>query len=128
MEKFAPLRTILACVTIVMLQLGFAQAQATRTWVSGTGDDANPCSRTAPCKTFNKAVSITAAGGEVNCLDPCGFGIATITRALTIDCANTQAGGLTSSGSGFIVNAGVSHVVVLAGLAILGTRTASHGI
>ena len=43
-----------------------AQAQATRTWVSGVGDDANPCSRTAPCKTFAGAISKTAAGGEIN--------------------------------------------------------------
>ena len=51
-----------------------AAAQATRTWVSGVGDDANPCSRTAPCKTFAGAISKTAAGGEINCLDPGGFG------------------------------------------------------
>ena len=51
-----------------------ANAQATRTWVSGVGDDANPCSRTAPCKTFAGAISKTAAGGEINCLDPGGFG------------------------------------------------------
>jgi hypothetical protein len=47
-----------------------AHAQATRTWVSGVGDDANPCSRTAPCKAFARAISRTAAGGEINCLDP----------------------------------------------------------
>jgi hypothetical protein len=51
-----------------------AAAQATRTWVSGTGDDVNPCSRTAPCKTFAGAISKTAAGGEINCLDPGGYG------------------------------------------------------
>jgi len=37
---------------------------------SGVGDDANPCSRTAPCKTFAGAISKTAAAGEINCLDP----------------------------------------------------------
>src|SRR5689334_6064900 len=52
-----------------------AHAQATRTWVSGVGDDANPCSRTAPCKTFPGAISKTAAGGEINCLDSGGFGV-----------------------------------------------------
>lgn len=46
-----------------------AHAQATRTWVSGVGDDANPCSRTAPCKTFAGAISKTAAFGEINVLD-----------------------------------------------------------
>jgi len=62
-----------------------AQAQATRTWVSGVGDDANPCSRTAPCKTFAGAISKTAAGGEISVLDPGGFGAVTITKSITIN-------------------------------------------
>src|SRR5262249_19627909 len=61
-----------------------AHAQATRTWVSGVGDDANPCSRTAPCKTFAGAISKTAAGGEISVLDPGGFGVVTITKSITI--------------------------------------------
>src|SRR6516164_10584520 len=64
-----------------------AQAQASRTWVSGVGDDANPCSRVAPCKTFAGAISKTAPGGEIDCLDPGGFGAVTITKAVTIDCS-----------------------------------------
>ena len=62
------------------------QAQATRTWVSGVGDDVNPCSRTAPCKTFAGAISKTATGGEINCLDPGGFGAVTITKSIQILC------------------------------------------
>jgi hypothetical protein len=62
-----------------------AQAQATRTWVSGVGDDVNPCSRTAPCKTFAGAISKTAAGGEIDALDPGGFGAVTLTKSITID-------------------------------------------
>src|SRR2546422_2478642 len=62
-----------------------AWAQANRTWVSGVGDDVNPCSRTAPCKTFAGAISKTAAGGEIDALDPGGFGEVTITKSLTID-------------------------------------------
>jgi hypothetical protein len=69
-----------------------AQAQATRTWVSGVGDDVNPCSRTAPCKTFAGAISKTAAGGEINCIDAGGFGAVTIVKSMTIDCANIEAG------------------------------------
>ncbi len=62
-------------ITVLVLLSGFSSfAQATRTWVSGVGDDANPCSRTAPCKTFAGAISKTAAGGEINVLDPGGFG------------------------------------------------------
>ena len=56
------------------------QAQASRTWVSGVGDDANPCSRTAPCKTFAGAISKTATNGEINCIDPGGFGAVVITK------------------------------------------------
>lgn len=100
-----------------------AQAQATRTWVSGVGDDANPCSRTAPCKTFAGAISKTAAGGEINCIDPGGFGGVTITKAMTIDCANTEAGVLVSGTNGITVSAGANDVVVLRGLDIIGTTS-----
>lgn len=82
-----------------------AYAQATRTWVSGIGDDANPCSRTAPCKTFAGAISRTAAGGEIDVLTPGGFGTVTITKSITID-GNTMFGAILASGTtGIIVNA-----------------------
>src|SRR5262245_4902952 len=79
--------THLAPVVLTFLFLADvpAQAQATRTWISGVGDDANPCSRTAPCKTFAGAISKTAASGEINVIDPGGFGSVTITKAITID-------------------------------------------
>src|ERR1700720_4077592 len=82
-----------------------AQAQASRTWVSGVGDDANPCSRTAPCKTFAGAISKTAAAGEINCLDPGGFGALTITKSITIRSDHIEAGVLTNAGNGIIVAA-----------------------
>jgi hypothetical protein len=59
--------------SLVALASAPAHAQATRTWVSGVGDDVNPCSRTAPCKTFAGAVSKTVTAGEINCLDSGGF-------------------------------------------------------
>jgi hypothetical protein len=121
MKKFVLPGTILGGILIAMLQVGAAQAQATRTWVSGVGDDANPCSRTAPCKTFAGAISKTAAGGEINCIDPGGFGAVTITKSMTIDCVNTEAGVLTGGTNGVIVNAGVNDIVVLRGLDIFGT-------
>src|SRR5258708_20405191 len=77
---------LLAVALIVLAFTSMANAQATRTWVSGVGDDANPCSRTAPCKTFAGAISKTAVGGEIDCLDPGGFGPVTITTAITPDC------------------------------------------
>src|SRR6266404_3662319 len=85
MNKFRLTIKVLVIATFVFAFASMAQAQATRTWVSGVGDDVNPCSRTAPCKTFAGAISKTAAGGEIDCLDPGGFGAVTITKNLTID-------------------------------------------
>jgi hypothetical protein len=107
-----------------------ASAQATRTWVSGVGDDANPCSRTAPCKTFAGAISKTAAGGEINCLDPAGFGGVTITKSLSIVCDFTE-GGILSAGAGvngIIVNAGANDTIFLSGLDLNGAGNAQNGI
>ena len=109
-----------------------ALAQATRTWVSGTGDDANPCSRTAPCKTFAGAISKTAAGGEINCLDPGGFGAVTITKSMTINCIYTE-GGVLAGGNGIVVNDSATAtpgtiVVYLKGLDIFGVNPPTHGV
>jgi hypothetical protein len=93
-----------------------ANAQATRTWVSGTGDDANPCSRTAPCKTFAGAISKTAAAGEINCIDAGGFGALTITKSIAIKCDNTEAGVLVSGTNGFVVSAASTDIVYISGL------------
>jgi hypothetical protein len=95
--------------------------------VSGVGDDLNPCSRTAPCKTFAGAISKTAAGGEINCLDPAGFGAVTITKSLTIACNYTEGGAL-AGGNGIVVNAGANDVVYLRGLDIFGVSPPSNGI
>src|ERR1700758_2043944 len=81
-----------------------AHAQATRTWVSGVGDDANPCSRTAPCKTFAGTISKTATGGEINVLDPGGFGVLTITKAISIIADSVEAGVLASGTNGIVVS------------------------
>ena len=90
--KISKISVLLAFVFAMCFSLfsAPAHAQATRTWVSGVGDDANPCSRTAPCKTFAGAISKTAAGGEINCLDPGGFGAVTITKAITISAPITS--------------------------------------
>jgi len=105
-----------------------AEAQATRTWVSGVGDDANPCSRTAPCKTFATAQTRTAAGGEINCLDPAGFGAITITKSLTIYCEGVIGGVLASLVNGIVINAGVNDIVTLRGLDIDGVGNGLSGI
>src|ERR1700742_2465321 len=120
---------VLALIGACMLAIPTtAQAQATRTWISGVGDDVNPCSRTAPCKTFAGAISKTAAGGEIDTLDPGGFGAVTITKAITID-AGPLAGGISSpTVNGVIINAGASDVVVLRNLVINGAGTGLRGV
>jgi hypothetical protein len=103
-----------------------AQAQATRTWVSGVGDDANPCSRTAPCKTFPGAYSRTAVGGEIDALDPGGFGTVTISKSLTIDGGGAGlASVLASSTNGVVINGSASDVITLRNIQIQGIRNSS---
>ena len=105
-----------------------AHAQATRTWVSGVGDDVNPCSRTAPCKTFAGAISKTAAGGEINILDGGGYGAVTITKSITIRGDNDVAGVLHPGTNGIVVNAAAADVVTLSGLDIEGAGSGVNGI
>src|ERR1700710_3146290 len=95
-----------------------AHAQATRTWDSGVGDHLNPCSRTAPCKTFAGAISKTAAAGEINCLDPAGFGALTITKSIALICEGVLGGVLVSGTNGITINVPPTGVVVLRGLDI----------
>jgi hypothetical protein len=105
-----------------------AHAQATRTWVSGVGDDVNPCSRTAPCKTFAGAISKTAVNGEINVLDSAGFGAVTITKSITIDGAGAHAWILALNTNGIIIN-GPAVTVTLRNLSINGANgTTGNGI
>jgi len=105
-----------------------AFAQATRTWVSGVGNDANPCSRTAPCQTFAGAFSKTAAGGEIDCIDAGGFGTLMITKALSIICPAGEAGVLAGGTDGIVINAGTSDIVHLSGLDFEGLGTGLSGV
>jgi hypothetical protein len=126
-------------IALLALAIGFlvpflaaapAHAQATRTWVSGVGDDANPCSRTAPCKTFAGAISKTSASGEINCLDPGGFGGITITKAITLNCSATLGSILVAGTNGITINAGVGDNVIIRALQLqgLGPGGASPGL
>jgi hypothetical protein len=100
MRRISLSLTLFATPILLLLQAAPGYAQATRTWVSGVGDDVNPCSRTAPCKTFAGAISKTALNGEINCLDPGGFGAVTITKSITIDCHEIFASILNSGTNG----------------------------
>ena len=122
---------VLSAAVLLLTALASApavQAQATRTWVSGVGDDANPCSRTAPCKTFAGAISKTAAGGEISVLDPGGFGAVTITKSITINGEGTLAGILASLVNGVIINAGVNDKVILRNISINGAGNGINGV
>jgi hypothetical protein len=126
--KSAFLFAVVAIFSCLGLNSTPASAQVARTWVSGVGDDANPCSRTAPCKTFSGAISRTAAGGEINCVDAGGFGVLMITRAISIRCSGGEAGILASGTDGIIINASPGDQVVLEGLDIEGNGTGLDGI
>jgi hypothetical protein len=116
------LLAVAAGFLVPLLASAPASAQATRTWVSGVGDDANPCSRTAPCKTFAGAISKTAAGGEINCLDPGGFGGVTIIKAMTLNCFYTLGSILVAGVPGITINAGVNDKVSIRGIQLTGVN------
>jgi hypothetical protein len=97
-----------------------AGAQASRTWVSGLGDDLNPCARTLPCMTFSAALAETEAGGQISAIDPGDFGPVTITKAVTIDVSNVKGSVLNTSSSAIVVDAGAGDDIVLRGLDING--------
>ena len=105
MSKVRFTLNILALAIFTLTVASMAQAQATRTWVSGVGDDVNPCSRTAPCKTYAGAISKTAVHGEISTLDPGGFGAVTITKSITIE-------GTEGQGYGSILHSGTTGVSI----------------
>jgi hypothetical protein len=131
------MKTLLTSLFCAALVAGFSSgafAQATRTWVSGVGDDANPCSRTAPCKTFAGAISKTADKGEISVLDPGGFGVVTIVKGITINGTGTLAGILSAGSPSAItvndVNAAVpnSSVVIIRDVSMNGAGTGTSGV
>jgi hypothetical protein len=126
------LKPIIVCFAILLLPL-IVSAQANRTWVSGNGDDVNSCSRSSPCKTFAGAIFKTNVGGEIDVLDPGGFGSVTITKSITID-AGQSFGSILSptSVTGVIVNitaaTDTAKTVRLRGVSINGLGTGTDGI
>jgi hypothetical protein len=130
MNKFRFTINALAIAIFTFAFASMAQAQATRTWVSGVGDDANPCSRTAPCKTFAGAISKTASDGEIDALDPGGFGAVTITKPITIDgngWGSILAAGTNGVNVSISVSAG-SNTVQLRNISINGANTGFNGV
>ena len=122
------LLALLGILFTFFLHAPSAQAQATRTWISGVGDDANPCSRTAPCKTFAGAISKTATGGEIDALDPGGFGALTITKAITLDGGGGQVASILVAGTNGIVVSASTGAVILRNLRITGISAGLDGV
>jgi hypothetical protein len=131
MAKSTLFSAILGALFVVGLAIAPAHAQATRTWISGVGDDANPCSRTAPCKTWAGAIAKTAAGGEIDNMDEGGFGALTITKSITLDGGGGNvASTLVSATAGMVINAATNDVVILRNLqfqGLLGNGTGTAG-
>jgi len=138
MKSLIAMITRWALVAALACATSAAYGQATRTWVSGVGDDVNPCSRTAPCKTFAGAISKTAACGEIDVLDPGGFGTVTIVKPITIDGLGPMASILAAGTNGININipagdisgcpSGTPHVVTLRNLSINGAASGLIGI
>jgi hypothetical protein len=134
MIKFYATIKALFVVGFMLILASAAQAQATRTWVSGVGDDVNPCSRTAPCKTFAGAISKTAKDGEISVLDPGGYGAVTITKSIYINGTHGAGYGsiIASLVNGIIINItdvnDIRKAVRLRSLDINGISTGINGV
>jgi hypothetical protein len=133
MNKFRFTLTALAIMAFTLMVSSSTQAQAPRTWVSGVGDDVNPCSRTAPCKTFAGAIIKTDTNGEIDVLDPGGFGPLTINKSITIDGSSIGSGGMVNpSGHGVVINivsaSDTRKSVTLRNLSIQGVGTGLRGV
>jgi hypothetical protein len=129
MTKSSLFSALVGALFLAGLAIAPAHAQATRTWVSGVGDDANPCSRTAPCKTFAGAISKTSAFGEINVLDPGGFGALTITKSISVyNDGVGEAGVLVSGTNGISISAAATDIVNLRGLIFDGLNASTAGV
>jgi hypothetical protein len=126
LERLCP--SILLVAFLLFLTGGAAQATISHTWVSSTGNDANACTRSAPCATFAGALAKTTAGGEIDVADASDYGPVTITKAVSIEAVGVLATIQVTSGNAVTISAGVSDTVVLRGLTLDGQGTAADGI
>jgi hypothetical protein len=116
---------------IVCLALaGVGEATVPRAFVSINGLDTNPCSAVQPCRSFNQALTVVEAGGEIVVQDSGGYSTGfTITQGVTIDAAGFNASVISlGSGSLCTINAGVSDRVVLRGISFHGASVGTDAI
>lgn len=124
MRWIVPALSLLTALTIS----GAVQAQAAKTYVSGVGDDANACTRTAPCKSFSSALTKTTAGGEITCLDSGGYGFFTIDKSISINCDAAKAEINAASTTGIVIGAASTDLIHISGLELEGFGTGFRGI
>ena len=120
---------LLTMTTVPWLEPTAARAESISTYVSGRGNDGNSCTNSKPCKTLQRALALTAPGGQINALDSADYGYVTINKAVSIVSAKGSTGVLApSSVSGITINAGATDVVNLQGLEIDGAGSGANGI
>jgi hypothetical protein len=112
-----------ALLTCLAMSPAPAQAQS-RVFVAAQGSDSNPCTFALPCRTFQHAHDTVAANGEIDVLDPAGYGPVTINKAISIQ-GHGFAGISAPSGNGILVAAGASDEVYLNGILIDGAGGSS---
>ena len=78
---------------------------------------------TQPCRNFNAAIGVVNAGGEVVALDSGGYGLTTISKAVTLTGPTgvyVAITALTAGSSAITVSAANTDTVVLRGLTLTG--------
>ncbi|MGH6835090.1 MAG: right-handed parallel beta-helix repeat-containing protein [Methylocella sp.] len=129
MAKITSLPTFAGALLACGLSTAPAAALANRTFVSGKGTDGGACGFAAPCRSFAFALTQTNAGGEIDVLDPAGYGAVTITKAISIVNDGVGLAAIAApSGNAVTINAGASDSVHLRGLTIEGLGSGANGI
>jgi hypothetical protein len=120
---------LLGSSLILTLMASSAVGQVQRTFVSGLGNDGNPCSRTAPCRTFAQALMGTSAGGEVYVLDSAGYAPFNVTQSVSVVAPPGVVAGISVfSGDGITINAGVNDTIILRGLTLNNQGSTGRGV
>src|ERR1700733_9511085 len=117
MKRFVVPFAALAVTLVASLP---AHAQLTRTFVSSSGVDTNPCTIAAPCATFGQAYSLVAPNGIVAALDPGKYGPLTINGPVTIDGNGWASITAPANGYGITIQAGSSDNIILRGITVDG--------
>ena len=127
MKKSFVIKFIVSVVFTLLVSVvcSAAPLPSNRTFVSTTGDDTNPCSKTSPCRTFAGAFAKTPVGGEIDVLDSGDFGPVTINQSVSIIASGVVAGIQVTSGDAIDITGGV---VILKGLTLDGVGQGASGI